>query len=79
MKDAEDDLGTAATDEDAVEQATYELSKNQIDDNEEENGTSSYYREEENESDHQEDNNFDDDAVEEFEEDLAMIDHDAED
>ena len=80
LKDAEEDLGTAATDEEAVEEATYELSKNQIENGEEEeNGTSSYCHEEEKESDGEEDNNSEDEIIEELEEDMRMIDHDAED
>lgn len=74
LKDAEDRIGAAATDEEAVEQATYELSKNQIEDDQEEDNGYSYNREEED------DNNFgaEDNDDPPYEEEIVMIDNDIE-
>lgn len=74
MKDAEDRINAAETEEEAVEQATYELSKNQIeDDGEEQDNGYSFNREEE-----EEENVFDtqDNDDPPYGDELDMIDND---
>lgn len=71
LKDVEDRIGVSADDEEAVDQATYELSKNRLDDNEE-----SYHRDDGSDDK----SGSSDDNVEEIlsqvEDDLQMIDSD---
>jgi len=72
LKEVEDRIDERANDEEAVEEATYELSKNEIDDKEEEDSTNCH----EDESDEKVYEN--DPDLEQIEEDLQMIDSDNE-
>ena len=69
---AEDNLNATANDEEAIEEAAYELSKHKVDDKEENHNSSNDDHEEEN------DNNEYDADLAEIEEDLHMIDSDIE-
>lgn len=62
-------------DDESVEQATYELSKNEIEDNDDDDDNN----EERDNSDHEQDNdNEDQGEIEQIEEELQMIDSDIE-
>ncbi|UJR23232.1 hypothetical protein I4U23_026251 [Adineta vaga] len=71
LKDVEDRVGELADSEEAVEEATYELSKNKVDDEEE-----SYQRDDgsDEKSSSSSDNDEEDEIISQIEEDLQMID-----
>jgi hypothetical protein len=76
LKDVEDHVGLSADPEEAVEEATYQLSKNTIDDNQGE----SYprYDESDDKSKSSDDDDPEDDILSQVDDDLQMIDSDGE-
>lgn len=72
LKDIEDNMGVNADDEEAVEEATYELSKNQIDNDDDDDNN----RKDEDSSDSSDSDEDKDPDLEQIEEDLQMIDND---
>jgi len=77
LKEVEDRIGETANDEEALEEATYELSKNEIDDKEEES-RSHHENGSDDKEDRSEESYEEDRELEQIEEDLQMIDSDIE-